>query len=103
MIGLRCFGASAAVEAMSDDDTRRADRMRPRIGLEYIGFSVAPFLRCDAFSPCPPLPLSHNLAMLTRLLVTAMLGSIAFQSANQSAIRNPQSAIPLFDGTSLSH
>jgi hypothetical protein len=41
--------------------------------------------------------------MLTRLLVTAMLGSIAFQSANQSAIRNPQSAIPLFDGTSLSH
>ena len=48
--------------------------------------------------------------MLARLLVAAVVSGIALQSANQSAtqsaLRNPQSAIapatPLFDGTSLS-
>jgi len=40
--------------------------------------------------------------MLTRLFVVAALGTIAVQSPKPSAIRNPQSAISLFDGTSLS-
>jgi hypothetical protein len=40
--------------------------------------------------------------MLIRASIVAAAASIAFSITNQSAIRNPQSAISLFDGTSLS-
>ena len=41
--------------------------------------------------------------MVTRMIALAAAGLIALPSPNQSAIRNPKSAIALFDGTSLSN